>query len=113
GVGKTALAVEVAWTEVLAGRAELACFADLVPCRSDEQVIAALVEGVGIRGAGAAAGLDAITEAVSGRRSLLVVDNCEHVLDRAGVVCDQLPLRAGDLRFLVRSRIPLDVEPEC
>jgi len=50
GVGKTALAVEAAWTEVSAGRAELACYVDLVPCRTDDQVIAALVEAVGIRG---------------------------------------------------------------
>src|SRR4029077_12960208 len=113
GVGKTALAVEVAWTEVLAGRAELACFADLVPCRTDEQVIAALVEGVGIRGAGAAAGLDAVTEAVSGRRSLLVLDNCEHVLEPARRACDQLAGRATDLRILVTSRIPLDIGSEC
>lgn len=113
GVGKTALAVEVAWTEVLAGRAELACFVDLVPCRTDEQVTAALVEGVGIRGAGAAAGLDAVTEAVSGRRSLLVLDNCEHVLESARRACEQLAKRATDLRILVTGRIPLDVEPEC
>jgi Mrp family chromosome partitioning ATPase len=32
GVGKTALAVEAAWIEVSAGRAELACYVDLVPC---------------------------------------------------------------------------------
>jgi predicted ATPase/DNA-binding CsgD family transcriptional regulator len=113
GVGKSALAVEAAWIEVSAGRAELACYVDLVPCRSDEQVIAALVEGVGIRGAGAAAGLDAVTEAVSGRRSLLVLDNCEHVLESARHACDQLARRATDLRVLVTSRIPLDVEPEC
>ena len=31
GVGKTALAVEAAWLEVSAGRADLVCFADLVP----------------------------------------------------------------------------------
>ncbi len=113
GVGKTALAVEAAWTEVSAGRAELAFYVDLVPCRSDEQVIAALVEGVGIRGAGAAPGLDAVTDAVSGRRSLLVVDNCEHVLESARRACDQLASRATNLRVLVTSRIPLDVEPEC
>ncbi len=113
GVGKTALAVEAAWIEVSAGRAELACYIDLVPCRTDEQVIAALLEGVGIRGAGAAAGLDAVSEAVSGCRSLLVVDNCEHVLESARRACDQLARRATDLRVLVTSRIPLDVEPEC
>jgi predicted ATPase len=84
-----------------------------VPCRTDEQVIAALVEGVGIRGAGAAAGLDAVTEVVSGRRSLVVLDNCEHVLESARRACDQLAMQAVDLRVLVTSRIPLDVEPEC
>jgi predicted ATPase/DNA-binding CsgD family transcriptional regulator len=113
GVGKTSLAVEAAWIEVSAGRAELACYVDLVPCRTDEQVVAALVEGVGVRGAGAAAGLDAVVEAVSGCRSLLVLDNCEHVLESARRACDQLAGRAADLRVLVTSRIPLDVEPEC
>ena len=113
GVGKTALAVEAAWAEVSAGRAERACYVDLVPCRTEEQVVAALVEGVGIRGAEAAAGLDAVIEAVSGCRSLLVLDNCEHVLEPARGACGQLAGRAADLRILVTSRIPLDIEPEC
>jgi predicted ATPase/DNA-binding CsgD family transcriptional regulator len=113
GVGKTALAVEAAWIEVSAGRAELACFVDLVPCRTDDQVVAALVEGAGIRGAGAAAGLDAVAEAVSGCRSLLVLDNCEHVLESARRACDHLAGRAADLRVLATSRSPLDIGPEC
>ena len=113
GVGKTALAIETAWAEVSAGRAERACFVDLVPCRTGEQVVAALVEGVGIRGAGAEAGLDAATEAVSDCRWLLVLDNCEHVLEPARGACDQLAGRAADLRILATSRIPLDIEPEC
>ena len=112
GVGKTALAVEAAWIEVSAGRAVMACYIDLVPCRTDEQVVAALVEGVGIRGAAATAGLDAVAEAVSGCRSLLVLDNCEHVLESARRACDHLAGRAADLRVLVTSRIPLEIEPE-
>ena len=113
GVGKTALAVEAAWIEVSAGRVELACFVDLVPCRTDEQVVAALVEGAEIEGGRAAAGLDAVAEVVSGCRSLLVLDNCEHVLESARAACSQLAGRAADLRVLVTSRTPLDVEPEC
>jgi len=113
GVGKTAVAVEAAWIEVSAGRAKLACYVDLVPCRTEDQVVAALVEGVGIRGAQAAAGLDAVVDAVSGGRSLLVIDNCEHVLESVRRACGQLAGRAADLRLLVTSRIPLDVEPEC
>jgi predicted ATPase/DNA-binding CsgD family transcriptional regulator len=113
GVGKTALAIQTAWAEVSAGRAELACYVDLVPCRTEEQVVAALLEGVGIRGIAAAAGLDAVTEAVSGCRALLVLDNCEHVLEPARRACDQLADRAADLRILVTSRIALDIGPEC
>src|SRR5262252_5568658 len=113
GVGKTALAIEAAWTEVSAGRAERAYYVDLVPCRTEQQVVAALVEGVGIRRAEAAAGLDAVTEAVSGCRSLLVLDNCEHVLEPARRACDHLAGRVADLRILATSRIPLDIEPEC
>jgi len=113
GVGKTALAIETAWTEASAGRAERACYVDLVPCRTEAQVIAALIEGVGIRGAGAMTGLDAVAEAVSGCRWLLVLDNCEHVLEPARRACDQLAGRVVDLRILATSRIPLDVEPEC
>ena len=92
---------------------DLACYVDLVPCRGDEQVVAALVEAVGIRGAEAAAGLDAVAEAVSGRRSLLVVDNCEHVLEAARRACEQLAGRVADLRILATSRIPLDIGLEC
>ncbi|HEY6309732.1 MAG TPA: LuxR C-terminal-related transcriptional regulator [Streptosporangiaceae bacterium] len=113
GVGKTALAVEAGWIEVSAGRADLACYVDLVPCRGDEQVVAALVEAVGIRGAEAAAGLEAVAGAVSGCRWLLVIDNCEHVLEPARRACGLLAGRAADLRVLATSRIPLDIEPEC
>jgi predicted ATPase len=90
----------------------MACYIDLVPCRTDEQVVAALVEGVGIRGAAATAGLDAVAEAVSSGQSLLVLDNCEHVLESARRACDHLAGRAADLRVLVTSRIPLDIDPE-
>src|SRR5258708_6510998 len=113
GVGKAGVAGEAAWIEVSGGRAELACYVDLVPCRTDDQVIAALVEGVGIRGAQAAAGVDAVADAVSGCRSLLVIDNCEHVLESVRRACEQLAGRAAGLRLLVTSRIPLDIEPEC
>src|SRR5260370_25840417 len=79
----------------------------------DDQVSAGLVGGVGIRGAQAAAGVDAVADAVSGWRSLLVIDNCEHVLESVRRACEQLAGRAAGLRLLGTSRIPLDIEPEC
>jgi len=67
---------------------------------------------VGIRGAEAAAGLDAVAEAVSGRRPLLVVDNCEHVLEPVRRACGQLAGRVADLRVLATSRHVLRVAGE-
>src|SRR5260370_22431769 len=79
----------------------------------DDQVSAGLVGGVGIRGAQAAAGVDAVADAVSGCRSLLVIDNCEHVLESVRRACEQLAGRAAGLRLLGTSRIPLVIEPAC
>jgi predicted ATPase len=44
---------------------------------------------------------------------LLVIDNCEHVLESVRHACDRLAGRVPGLRLLVTSRIPLDVGPEC
>ena len=63
-------------------------------------------EGVGIRGAGAAAELDAVAEVMSGCRSLRVVDTCEHVLEPARRACDQLAGRAADLWVLATQPDP-------
>jgi predicted ATPase/DNA-binding CsgD family transcriptional regulator len=49
----------------------------------------------------------------AGRRSLLVLDNCEHVLESARRACERLAGRATDLRIFVTSRIPLDIGSEC
>jgi alpha/beta hydrolase fold len=54
GVGKTALAIETAWSEVAAGRAERACHVDLVPCRTGGRGTGLIIEeaAFGNRGCG-------------------------------------------------------------
>jgi non-specific serine/threonine protein kinase len=51
--------------------------------------------------------------ALARRQLLLVVDNCEQVLDAAADLCRRLLLAADDLRVLATSREPLRVAGEA
>ncbi|WP_326825925.1 BTAD domain-containing putative transcriptional regulator [Streptosporangium sp. NBC_01756] len=56
--------------------------------------------------------LERLTVALHGRSPLLVLDNCEHVIDEAARVADRLLTAAGGLRILATSREPLDITGE-
>jgi predicted ATPase len=53
-----------------------------------------------------------ITEYLDGRALLLVVDNCEHVVDAAAELADQVVRRCSSVVVLATSREPLGVEGE-
>ena len=46
------------------------------------------------------------------KRLLLVLDNCEHVIDAVAVLVDTLARRCRDVTVLATSREPLGVEAE-
>ncbi|MFD1936781.1 BTAD domain-containing putative transcriptional regulator [Nonomuraea mangrovi] len=118
GVGKTRLAVELGarllgevpdgvWLVELAGqRGEMA---DLV------QVVAGVLgvrddvpSGLG----GPQAPVDRLIAALRDRRTLLVVDNCEHVVEPAAELVDRLLRAAPGLRVLATSQEPLGLAGE-
>jgi predicted ATPase/DNA-binding CsgD family transcriptional regulator len=110
GVGKTRLAARVA--EVAAARYPLgAAFTDLVPVREGfvTEAVAALLgvtEGPG-------RSLDAaLHEYLARGRSLLVLDNCEHVLHVAAGFIEKLLADCADLTVLATSRERLAVPGE-
>jgi predicted ATPase/DNA-binding winged helix-turn-helix (wHTH) protein len=106
GVGKSTLAVEVA-----RGRDGVA-FVELAPVRHGADVVRAVAEATGVQGDGAA---DAAVLATSlaGRDLLLVLDNCEHLLDASAALTDRLLDADPDLRVLATSREPLGVDGEA
>ncbi|MGW1373793.1 AfsR/SARP family transcriptional regulator [Streptomyces sp. NPDC002446] len=125
GVGKTRLALETAglladtfpdgvWLVELAALSR----PDDPPGRADKCTAAELAEAVlavlGIR-EGAAAGpvAERLVGAVRGKRLLLVLDNCEHVVDAAAEVTAQLLAAAPQLRTLVTSQEPLGLAGEA
>lgn len=115
GSGKTRLALRVGALEL--GRfADGTFFVDLGPLSDDELVATAmaracglLIEGLGLSGASTA---NRLVAALTRRTSLLIVDNCEHLLDAVAALVDRIQTECPDICILATSREALGVEGE-
>ncbi|WP_308820120.1 ATP-binding protein [Pseudonocardia alni] len=108
GLGKTRLA------HAVAGRAEQRTVqvVSLAGVRSDEDVIGTVAAAVAAGPLAVAAPdpLSAVAKLLD--PGLLVLDNCEHVLDAAADLVHALLARTRELRVLATSRAPLDISSE-
>ncbi|WP_213456888.1 BTAD domain-containing putative transcriptional regulator [Rhizomonospora bruguierae] len=124
GAGKTRLAVEAAAR--LAGRfPDGTWLVDLAPVTEPNEVAAAIVSTLGVRGAGlfeqrpgrpvpgGRAALDVLLERLAHQETLLVLDNCEHLVAAAAEVATALLVRCPRLWVLATSREPLAVDGEA
>ncbi|MGO1057241.1 BTAD domain-containing putative transcriptional regulator [Crossiella sp. CA198] len=105
GVGKTTLALATAATESFVDGVWLVELAGHGPA-VEEAVSVAL----GVREDVPSA--DRLLDAVRGKRMLLVLDNCEHVLESAAALAQRLLRAAPDLRILATSREALGLAGE-
>jgi predicted ATPase/class 3 adenylate cyclase/DNA-binding NarL/FixJ family response regulator len=103
GVGKTRLALEVG-AEMADDFPDGVWLVELAPVGDPLSVPAAIATALGISPQGDVELIDTVAEAVAGRRLLLLVDNCEHVLDAAGAAIRQILGRAGNAKVLATSR---------
>ncbi len=103
GVGKTRLALEVG-AEMADEFPDGVWLVELAPVGDPSSVPAAIATSLGITPQGDVELIDTVAEAVAGRRLLLLVDNCEHVLDAAGAAIAQILGRAGNAKILATSR---------
>jgi non-specific serine/threonine protein kinase len=112
GVGKTRLAGEVA--RRVAGRfADGVWLAELAAVRDPAQVAAAVAATLRIRELPSVTVADALVNVLARRQLLLVLDNCEQVIDAVAELCGRLLLGADDVRVLATSREPLQVAGEA
>jgi predicted ATPase/DNA-binding SARP family transcriptional activator len=107
GVGKTRLAMEIAGR--LAGNfPDGVWLVDLTPVAESGGVVDAIAAGLHIPVAPAHGALRSLIDHLRPRTALLVLDNCEHVVDGAGEAAVLLLSRAPALRLLATSRRALD-----
>ncbi len=112
GVGKTRLATEAARAQAFPDGVHLVELAPLPAGAAHvaDQVLATmdLREAAGA----SVSAVDRLTAAVAGRRLLLVLDNCEHVIEPAAALVARLLRDAPELRVLATSREPLGLTGE-
>jgi predicted ATPase len=108
GAGKTRLAVEL--IDRIAP--ESALFADLGPLARGSAVWSSLAQLVDAREEPGVGPADAAVDALVGQDLMLVLDNCEHVLDSAREVADRVLDECAGVTVLATSREPLGLPVE-
>ena len=111
GIGKTRLAMQLA-AEVQDAYRDGVWFADLVPLSDAAFVASAVAQALSVPQASGTALVEAIARHCKGRRLLLILDNCEHVLDAAATLVDSVLRFAPHPMVIATSREPLRVEGE-
>ncbi|MFS2162603.1 ATP-binding protein [Variovorax sp. Varisp62] len=110
GIGKTRLAIHVAENHQQRHGTEIA-FIDLSSLISQDHVLGTLARAVGVP-ADLPEIVGAITQRLMGRAVLLLIDNCEHVVDSLALPITGLLSVLPDLRILATSREALRVTGE-
>ena len=105
GVGKTSLALAVA-REAAARHRDGVQFVDLTRATKDDDVLALVAATLELRTDGPDV-TGTLARHLQGRDLLLVLDNCEHVVDAVAALTHALP---DATTVLVTSREPLDLE---
>jgi predicted ATPase/DNA-binding CsgD family transcriptional regulator len=111
GCGKTRLALQTA-ADTVDRHLDGSWWVELAPLVSSEQIGPALAGVLGVRPLPGQTALDAAVSHLAGRRALVVLDNCEHLLEASAAVAEAV-LRAGPaVVVLATSRAPLGVAGE-
>jgi predicted ATPase/DNA-binding CsgD family transcriptional regulator len=110
GVGKTRLAAVVA-EDAVARLPSGGAFVDLVPVR-DGFVARAVATALDVTEGSHQPLAEAVAARLGTRRSLLVLDNCEHVIDEAAEFAERILAACPATRVLVTSRERLGVPGE-
>jgi predicted ATPase/DNA-binding CsgD family transcriptional regulator len=108
GVGKTRLAQAV-MAERSDRYADGAWYVDLVPVTDPERVAPAIAVVLGVHERQDRSLADGLAAWLAGRDLLLVLDNCEHLLDGVAPLVEHLLLASGGLVVLATSRTRLAV----
>ena len=111
GSGKTRLALEVA-REAAPDEPGGAWVAELEALHDEEAVAHAVASAVGLRSDPERTTLETVVHGLTEKRLLLVVDNCEHVLEAIAGVVDAVLDRCPGVTVLATSREPLGVPGE-
>jgi non-specific serine/threonine protein kinase len=111
GCGKTRLAIEVS-RAMLGSYADGSWLVELAPLEDPQRVPLTVASVLGIRELGGQSLTATVAQRLRDRQLLLVVDNCEHLLDACASIADAILRACPEVRILATSREPLGLTGE-
>lgn len=111
GVGKTRLSLQVA-ADVLDSYPDGVWFADLAPITDPELVSSVIAQALGMTQAEGRRVDEAIPLWLKRKKLLLILDNCEHVVETVARLADAVIRHCPDVRMLATSRQALSINGE-
>lgn len=111
GAGKTRLALRVA-NELHDGSAGGVWFVELSPMTDPEMVPVAVASTLGIKEQPGLNRLDALVETLADQCVLIVLDNCEHVIEAVAKMAEAVLRSCPRVHLLATSREPLGIGSE-
>ena len=111
GIGKTRLAIRLA-AELAAGFPDGIWFVDLSDLQQPELVASRIASVTGVLEEPGRPLLATLADALRPRRMLIMLDNCEHLIDACALVCQRLLASSAGLQVIATSREPLRVAAE-
>lgn len=113
GIGKTRLALAAAWQQSEAGTwPDGVHWVELAPHARSAAVVTSIAQVVGISLSDTRAATDELVAAMAPLRLLLVLDNCEHLVDAVASLAARLRAQASGVHLLVTSQQRLSVADE-
>jgi predicted ATPase/class 3 adenylate cyclase len=111
GVGKTRLSVQVT-SELLDEYPNGVWLVELAPITDPSLVVQTVCGALDVTPQGNMPALKVLTEYLKSKKILLVMDNCEHLIDPCAQLCDSLLHACPDLRMIATSRETLGIDGE-
>ncbi len=111
GSGKTRLALQVA-ADLLDGSGDGAWLVELAAITDGQAVPQAIARALGIVSQPSRPALEALLDALSVQRPLVILDNCEHLVGTCATVAAAILGRCAGVHVLATSREPLGVSGE-
>ena len=111
GSGKTRLALRLA-ESMLPSFPDGVWFVDLAPLVDPERVTTTVADVLGAKETADKNLMDVVRERLAGKRTLILLDNCEHLLGATSAVADELMAADEGVRIVVTSREGLGIDGE-
>ncbi len=112
GIGKTSLALSAAW-RLVDRYPDGVRLADLATLADPNLVLSTIAAALGLQRLPSPLLPEHVAASLESRRLLLVLDNCEHLIEPVARIAEALLHGASHLQILATSREPLRADGEC